>query len=434
MTAASDTLQALGGEQMHKLKSRSLRLSRFSQPNLKDDPRKDFFIAAIGIPPFKERSPLERWQLWLEKDLKLGAESLLFAKLNSRLLLHMSGGTMENASILLDRYGYPYIPGSGVKGTTRHTILAAIREWAVVQEGKTLDASHPFQCLTQGYHTPEAMLADFLMAFGWTDGEWKDGRAGKEKKLISDCEYALGENWKTKKHEVAALLKDRYAVKLNSKGIPDLSHIGRVAFFQAYPCAAGYPDKDLEVDVLTPHHTAYYAGDASMPVALDVENPIPVYFPSVKAGITFVFAIQSNDERLRKLAHAGLSVALGLFGTGAKTNAGYGWFDTQSEQAKYVSKREKEEREQEERRREQERLERMKPEDIEKERLLKLDDQKFAELAKGLTQESELTQRVLLNLVLSGQKRDRWKAWKKKKPEIVKSITEVAKQLNITLP
>jgi CRISPR/Cas system CMR subunit Cmr6 (Cas7 group RAMP superfamily) len=49
---------------------------------------------------------------------------IFVGELGGRLLINMGGGVQENAGMALDRcFGLPFIPGSAVKGVTRHTAL-----------------------------------------------------------------------------------------------------------------------------------------------------------------------------------------------------------------------------------------------------------------------------------------------------------------------
>ena len=64
-----------------------------------------------------------------------------------------------------------------------------------------------------------------------------------------------------------------------------------------------------------------------MPVALDTEDPVPVVFPAVAPGHVFAFAVLGKDPALTAKAKTWLKNGLEQFGLGAKTAAGYGWFE-----------------------------------------------------------------------------------------------------------
>jgi hypothetical protein len=96
---------------------------------------------------------------------------------------------------------------------------------------------------------------------------------------------------------------------------------------------------------VTCHHRDYYAGE--LDVATDTEEPVPVVFPAVAPGHVFVFAL----TKLRTCSGTDLSavrtwLACGLstFGLGAKTNAGYGWFQDVTERIRAAEQAAQQER------------------------------------------------------------------------------------------
>ena len=90
---------------------------------------------------------------------------------------------------------------------------------------------------------------------------------------------------------------------------------GSVAFLQALPVDNKWK---MTVDVLTSHHGS------------DTKNPTPVFFPAVESGAVFRFVIaptsRTEDGDL-DFAEKYLKTALTENGVGAKTAAGYGWFE-----------------------------------------------------------------------------------------------------------
>lgn len=114
---------------------------------------------------------------------------------------------------------------------------------------------------------------------------------------------------------------------------------GGVSFLAAFPTRA---DARLEYEICTPHYKAYYGmemdrrtGCPINPDALDEENPVPNLFPVVAKGERFCFKLLAvgsrlNEQQASRLLHAAvkcLKEALTTRGVGAKTAAGYGWFD-----------------------------------------------------------------------------------------------------------
>jgi CRISPR type III-B/RAMP module RAMP protein Cmr6 len=108
---------------------------------------------------------------------------------------------------------------------------------------------------------------------------------------------------------------------------------GCVDFLPAYPAKA---ECLLELDVLTVHYQAYYAGKAT---DWDSDNPVPSVFPAVAEGQPFNFDLicrstrvnENEAARLLNLAAECLKHALLHRGGGAKTRAGYGRFRVESE-------------------------------------------------------------------------------------------------------
>jgi CRISPR-associated protein Cmr6 len=212
---------------------------------------------------------------------------------------------------------------------------------------------------------------------------------------------------------------------------------GQIAFLAAYPAESAV----LEEDVLTPHHADYYAGRLSQ--AWDVEDPIPVRFPVVKEGVEFVFTLvllrSSCNEEAQTNAKRWLLHALETFGIGAKTSAGYGWFeyDVQAEarrEAEDELRREEERKRRAKEEADQKRRAAMDPVERASEDLKELDDQSFAAFAKDLHEKEENEQRGFIRLLRSKEKKDRWKTWKKKKPDLADAIRSVARTLNEELP
>ncbi|HXH11953.1 MAG TPA: type III-B CRISPR module RAMP protein Cmr6 [Alphaproteobacteria bacterium] len=163
-----------------------------------------------------------------------------------------TGGVLETGGLVLHRlYGFPYLPGSSLKGLA----LA----WARLQDDDRMEKEH------------------LKEIFGTTDAE------------------------------------------------------GRAIFFDALP--AHVPT--LEVDIMNPHYRDYY--EKNSPPADDL-SPSPIFFLTVAAGTSFTFAValKQRPEETPKATQALLANAVqclkdGLkeLGVGAKTAAGYGYFEVE---------------------------------------------------------------------------------------------------------
>ena len=149
--------------------SRSLMLDRYAQPQLKEENRKEFFRNVIRREPLTQRC--KSWGALLPKLALSG--SILYAQLQSRLMVNVAGGVMENAGLCLDRFGMPYIPGSAVKGCARRM---AIRQLLEMREAGTAASELA------------PLLADIALVFGWGQLD----RADEAECPVSDFAWALG--------------------------------------------------------------------------------------------------------------------------------------------------------------------------------------------------------------------------------------------------
>lgn len=320
------------GENLRGVESRSLMFTRFADPRSEGDARREAIQGSLSRAPVP--CAVRAWSQFLcstGKDTRL-----LYAQLQSQLMVNMAGGVMENAGLCLDRFGMPYIPGSAVKGCARRAALAALHEWCETKAkpGESpSDQDNLFKAACAPFGLEIEMLIAIAKVFGWCDQDWKDR---------SDFAWACGPGlWDVLRNQAWEILGQ--AADSPGKSRVFGARVGSVSWLPAMPCdlggkgaVQGLPMElpslgSLELDVLTCHHSRYYTQkpDDDMP-ATDTEEPVPVVFPAVAAGHVFAFAlrpIQAVDEQLMVAAKAWLKCGLETLGIGAKTNAGYGWFE-----------------------------------------------------------------------------------------------------------
>ena len=254
------------------VESPSLKLEKpFSLPEKgvdEDDAKKSAVKSVVDCINSSQKSEFtNRWGVEGDADC-----FVIEPELGARLIVNAANGMLENAGLCLHRtFGYPYIPGSAVKGVARH---AAWEDW---------------------------------------DDTENDDKSAKEAKALAIAEvFGYPTNEKT---------LDAYLKPL----IADETLSGGVCFYPAEPAEG---DVRCEVDILNVHHRDYYGEKQES--ATDDENPNLCYFPVIKAGQKFRFAMRrkrSLSDADFKLAQKWLKTGLSLFGIGAKTSAGYGWFD-----------------------------------------------------------------------------------------------------------
>jgi len=263
--------------------------------------------------------------------------AILHAQLEARLIIDAGGGVIENGGICLDRTsGVPFIPGSAVKGCARRFAIHLLSE----ENDPAAKAK---------------LLAQTAITYGYGDQEWQAGRQNESAR--SDFWLAMvplfdagpesdakrDELWPTVSEQAAKLIFEHLGRTPKEPGMPLAPQLpnlsGRIAFLPAYP----EKDPGIEIDVLTPHHPKYYSGDKHKPIATDDEDPNPVLFPTIAPNAIFRFPLVPLTQGVRascqqlffastplEFARTCLAESLQIFGLGAKTNAGYGWFTIDS--------------------------------------------------------------------------------------------------------
>jgi CRISPR-associated protein Cmr6 len=342
--------------------------------------------------------------------------------LGGRLLINLAGGVQENAGISLDRsFGLPLIPGSAVKGVSRHHALWAIRNCEDESQKKRL-------------------LQSAILIFGF-GGQDLELRSNKKREPITNWAWALGDS--------QPLLREvLHDLKLGN------DFKGMVSFLPATP--ASEQNLRIVAEGITPHtvqkdNQREKAGDEATRV-------IPLTFPAVERGSQFSFSLILNRQidGVTETGHADLldqamtwlKSAVTGSGIGAKTSAGYGWFvidegaaEKRHAQAKALAVSEaakaaalQQERETEEA--EAQRVAQLSPIQRHVEEIKELDDNGFAEKGKNLIdgQLSDDETRAFFEVLNSSHKKDRRKQWKKKKKaQLWEPLAEVAAKFQIEL-
>ncbi|RMH71402.1 MAG: type III-B CRISPR module RAMP protein Cmr6, partial [Gemmatimonadetes bacterium] len=211
-----------------------------------------------------------------ENIKKVGIISTCFSLKNDwRLIVGLGNESVYETSMTLHHiYGFPYVPGQAVKGI--------VRSWIITE------------------------------VFGKNDqGE-------------SDLEHA----------EKRALANQSFCDIFGcpKESVHNESRQGKVIFFDAYPTSA----PEIKPDVMNPHYPDYYGGDK--PPA-DYQNPKPIFFLTVKnTSFEFITGVKPKDnieisdfktgqkKPILDVVQDWLETALTEHGIGAKTAAGYGYF------------------------------------------------------------------------------------------------------------
>ena len=251
----------LGGEGYPQCESPSLRLEKYVNITPEDKAERTSELNAVIRCYARFAKTLRMvWSNKRESDVEVIAHP------KGNLIVNQSGGILENAGLCLDRFhGYPYIPGSAIKGVCSK---AAYLEWSTRQD--------------------EALAKRIVDVFGFPTGH---GELDERLRTAGQMEALAG----------------------------------HVSFLAAMPLG----QCELALDIATPHHPEYYQGKRME--ATDDEAPIPLAFPVVKAGglgefVFRLFPLRGATEQMMTDARHWLEEALTVYGLGAKTAAGFGWF------------------------------------------------------------------------------------------------------------
>jgi len=336
--------------------------------------------------------------------------AVTIGQLDGRLAINLADSLVPNAGICLDRlFGLPYIPGSAVKGVCRHAALEELGAASGVDRAKR--------------------FREFAAVFGSATNDFEPARRSGGKNKPAGCLFPFLD----------------LAKPFDQKGA--------VAFLPAYPLN----EARVVVDLTTVHYPLYYGGNkrrnipAGQLSSLKEESPQPNPFPAVETGAQFAFCLVLNgidvDPALLAAATRWLETALTVHGLGAKTAAGYGWFSIRHDLLAELEAEERREAEAAaaaaEAKRQAEEAEAadaarkaaLSPEAAAEEELLNLGPEDFAAFARDIDSEDEALQRAFLSLLVGNkEKRERWKTWKKKKPDVANSLLEAAAKLDIDLP
>ncbi len=206
-------------------------------------------------------------------------------KLLWRLVIGLGASHPQETSMTLHHiFGIPYIPGSAIKGVTRH--------WAVL-----LFVDKNEQAISEIYKKQNFEdLVEFL-----------------DKSLEQGKDLNISVN------------------NINFQNLIDIfgtqNQQGKVIFFDAFPVE----NINLKIDIMNSHYPNYYSGKEP---PTDWQNPLPIKFLTVEnTKFQFFLAIKKNgkeqtdySETLLKKAKSLLEEALKNHGVGAKTALGYGIF------------------------------------------------------------------------------------------------------------
>ncbi len=216
-----------------------------------------------------------------------------------------------------DRYGFPILPGGGLKGLARTAALVEIAgRFGDAALGR-LQQAVAAAARRESERGPLGALEHALAV-------WAPATKGAEPRDLKDP--AWWQRWLAERvgeavdAETGRLAADFHAV------FGTVGAAGGAVFLDAIPAEA----PRLELDIMNPHYPQYYQSNGKTPPT-DWQSPVPVYFLTVAPQTAFWFAVgwrgpEDSAGGARRRAEAWLRWGLMELGAGAKTSAGYGYF------------------------------------------------------------------------------------------------------------
>ncbi len=268
-----------------------------------DPPKKKGLNQVHMLAKRADLSLLQAWkQRWLETVKKDRAEP--FSKSTDwRFITGLGRKGPFEVGFTFNRYGFPYLPGSSVKGIARAQAFYNIAEAVTIEKLTPL-----FQKWREKLPEKEKEKLKPLNALDLTLSLEKDDEFAKELDICRPSDEC------------------KKAAKNFRMIFGNTARAGGAVFFDAIPDEKKLPFLDL--DIINPHYPEYYK-EGSSEYPTDWQSPIPTYFLTVAPNTTFWFAVGwrgEADHDLQNDAINWLKAGLENLGAGAKTSAGYGYF------------------------------------------------------------------------------------------------------------
>jgi CRISPR-associated protein Cmr6 len=285
-----------------------------------------------------------RSQMMKEAFLRQGYQTCTFTrKVAWRLVVGLGlPSPLETGITLHHLYGFPYLPGSAIKGVTRNWRLQQIADELKIPR---LSAQQINRWKNEQHYgaTPWERLEQLLMTP--LPENFKDEKRRREiekriRQRYESLQEALGGEYLRTLKELGSLSKGdpelppletlKPCIQDFSNAFGNTESKGEIIFFDAFPERLVTEDNEpiVELDVMNPHYGNYYMGkkDAKgnfIPPA-DWLSPVPVFFLTVRQGTRFIIRLAGRDQNLLNRVEGWVKEALQEFGIGAKTRAGYG--------------------------------------------------------------------------------------------------------------
>lgn len=271
----------------------------------REDPPKKKGLAQVRDIANKraDKELLQKWNIRWQETVKKDSAVLFSKPTNWRFITGLGRKGPFEVGFTFNRYGFPYLPGSSVKGIARAQAFYDIAE-AITEEKLKLLFEKVYEDVKERKEKKYTLFSALDDTLSMDKQEDFEG-------VFYACNPSKDAREKADKFR---------------KIFGNTARAGGAVFFDAIPDDKNLPALDL--DVINPHYPEYYK-EGSSEYPTDWQSPIPTYFLTVAPNTTFWFAVGWRGEPntgLQTDAVNWLKAGLETLGAGAKTSAGYGYF------------------------------------------------------------------------------------------------------------
>lgn len=245
-------------------------------------------------------------------------------KVDWRLVIGLGNPSVLDTGLRLHSiYGFPYLPGQGLKGAIRQNWMNEKGEWLGIQRftpKQIQERKAKNKIESKNEKTTWGKFESLLISAKEQDTASKNlfRSLRDDDAIIDNTENAAETNIKNIEF---AEFYEKYISEYQQL-FGGLNGQGAVNFLDVLPTKLIVDEKSmLEVDITNPHYGPYYTGDA--PPA-DWHSPKPIFFIVFRANTPFCFRVLAKSDILLEEVKRLITITATDYGLGAKTMSGYG--------------------------------------------------------------------------------------------------------------
>lgn len=257
-------------------------------------------------------------------------ESGFEMKVDWRMVIGLGNPSVLDTGLRLHSiYGFPYLPGQGLKGAVRQTWMSeraeelGIPRFSPNEIMKRKNEAKERKESNKNEKTPWAAFENLLVS-----AEEKSSSSESKFKKLKDDEAITDDSLIKDKDFKFADFYQNYVLKYQEL-FGGSNGQGKVNFLDVLPTELIVDGQSiLEADIINPHYGEYYTRGGNLPPA-DYLSPKPIFFLAIRRRTPFRFRALAKHENLLGEVKRLITDSATVYGLGAKTMSGYGemYFD-----------------------------------------------------------------------------------------------------------